>query len=223
MFKKMSLILCAALFANVAKADFVGLADVILDYQDGAGGSIYMGNTGTGVSTHNYRQLTEEQAWSVLTDNPLYASYLGLSQGAYVTLGFINENVIDGEGNDIFVGEFWPGDESAAIYVSSNSVDFTFLGNADSDGGITSFDLADIGYTSVVRAIKIVGLDSNGATPGFDLTHVKAINRVTLDVGQTNDFQALAQEASNVSSPLAISAFLLAGGLLSSRRKKVQL
>lgn len=221
MLKKMSLILCAALFANVAKADFVGLADVILDYQDGSGGSVYMGSLGTSASTHNYRQLTEEEALFALTDNPSYTSYLGLSQGASITLGFINENVIDGDGDDIFVSEFWPGDESAAIYVSTNSVDFTFLGNADSDGGITSFDLADIGFTSVVRAIKIIGLDSNGATPGFDLTYVKALNRETLAEGQTNDFEVLSQSASDVSSPMAISAFLLAGGLLSSRRKKL--
>lgn len=100
--------------------------------------------------------------------------FLSLPTGSYVIVGFTNNTVIDApDQDDIFIEEYGSRDERADIYVSSNNKDFVYLGTAG-DGGVSTFDLAAIGYTSPVTAVKIVGLDNYG-TPGFDLVSVKAV------------------------------------------------
>ena len=53
-------------------------------------------------------------------------------------------------------------------------MNFTLLGTAKA-GRLNKFDLATIGYKDPVRAVKIVGLDNNGGSPGFDVMNVQAI------------------------------------------------
>jgi hypothetical protein len=43
------------------------------------------------------------------------------------------------------------------------------------DDGVTSFDLSDIGFTEPVVAVKIIGIDNKGGSPGFDLVSVRAL------------------------------------------------
>ena len=107
-------------------------------------------------------------------DPPPEQDALSLPTGSFVTVGFTDEVGIDGPGDDIFVREAGVAGELADVFVSSNLTDFTFLGTGN--GGTTSsFDLADIGFTEPVRAVKIVGLDSGGTSPGFDVVNVQVL------------------------------------------------
>jgi hypothetical protein len=100
--------------------------------------------------------------------------FLSLPQGSWVTVGFTDEQVIDGVGNDIFIGEVGASGERADIFVSFDLVNFTFLGTA-LDSGITAFDLSSIGWSGPVRGVKIVGLDNFGGSPGFDVAFVQVL------------------------------------------------
>ena len=103
--------------------------------------------------------------------------WLALPKGTFVTVGFNDERVIDSPGNDIFIRSFDPQDsarELADIFVSANGTDFQKLGTI-LENGVTKLDLATIGFTQPVKVVKVLGLDTLGASPGFDLIGVEAL------------------------------------------------
>ena len=114
----------------------------------------------------------------VLGDDPgypgAYADFLSLPTGSYVTVGFTDETIIDGPGNDIFISEVGPNGESADVYISSDLISFVFLGTAYDDI-TTSFDIASIGFTGTVQALTIVGNDAFGGSPGFDVINIEVL------------------------------------------------
>lgn len=163
-------------FAQPASA-LVGYADTVLEYYDSGAGPIAgpYGGTWNGV-TGIYPIPISTSA--LLGDDPGYppgvADFLSLPTGSYVTLGFTDETVIDGAGDDIFIEEVGPNGERADVYVSANLIDFVFLGTAIDDAS-TALDLASIGFTDPVQAIRIVGLDALGGSPGFDIINVQVL------------------------------------------------
>ena len=81
----------------------------------------------------------------------------------------------DGAGNDIFISEVGAQMELADIFISSDfGASFVYLGQADG-GTVTELDLGDIGFTGLVNAIRIVGLDNLGGSPGFDVSFVEGL------------------------------------------------
>jgi hypothetical protein len=99
-------------------------------------------------------------------------TFVSLPTGSYMTLGFVTGYIINGPGNDIYIEEPGDGLEVADVYISSNfGLTFVFLGKAYGNT-LTALDLDTIGYTGHVNAVKIVGLDAGGASPGFDLAFV---------------------------------------------------
>ncbi|NJR73770.1 MAG: VWA domain-containing protein [Scytonema sp. CRU_2_7] len=114
---------------------------------------------------------------SPITSLNAQVNWLALPEGSYVTLGFTDETIIDGPGNDIFIRSFDPEDsagESADVFVSSNGKDFEFLGRVN-QLGVQGLDLASIGFTDPVQAVRIVGVDNLGTSPGFDLVSVEVL------------------------------------------------
>ena len=102
-------------------------------------------------------------------------TFVSLPTGSYLTLGFSSGFVFDGPGLDIFVSEVGGANETANVFVSSDfGLTFTLLGVATT-ATVSGFDLASIGYTSNVNAVKIVGLDNFGGSPGFDLAFVQGL------------------------------------------------
>jgi hypothetical protein len=102
-------------------------------------------------------------------------TFVSLPTGSHVVLGFTGGFVFDGPGLDIFVSEVGGNDELADVFVSSDfGLTFTFLGTATTDT-VSGFDLASIGFTEQVNAVKIVGLDNLGASPGFDVAFVQGL------------------------------------------------
>lgn len=165
--------LCSASPANAV----VGYADTVLEFFDSGAGPIpgpYGGdNTGSPFAISPNVVLGPPSANN---------AFLSLPTGSFVTVGFTDEVIVDGVGADVFIAEIGLASESANIFISANAIDFILLGVANNDAGVSSFDLASIGYTGVVRAIRIVGLDSRGASPGFDLDYVQVLPGAIGDV-----------------------------------------
>ncbi|WP_413176352.1 Calx-beta domain-containing protein [Anabaena azotica] len=153
-----------------------GYADFVLDYYDSGLGPMPGPYGGTKDSNPD-DQIVPVNLGVVLGSDPISDSdtdFLSLPTNSYVTVGFTDETVIDGPGNDIFIREFEPAGDEADIYVSSNLIDFIFLGTAF--GGITTeLDLASISFREPVRAIKIVGRNLAGYSPGFDVVNVQVL------------------------------------------------
>jgi hypothetical protein len=102
-------------------------------------------------------------------------SFVSLATGSFVTLGFSTGVVFDGAGNDIFIAETGSASELADIFISDDfGLTFTYLGTANG-GTVTEFDLASIAYTGNVNAVRVVGLDSLGGSPGFDLAYIEGL------------------------------------------------
>jgi len=102
-------------------------------------------------------------------------TFVSLPQNSFLTLGFSGGFVFDGPGLDLFISEVGANDELADVFISSDfGLTFTFLGQATTDT-VSGFDLGAIGYTDNVNAVKIVGLDNFGASPGFDVAFVQGL------------------------------------------------
>lgn len=102
-------------------------------------------------------------------------TFVSLPTGSFLTLGFSSGFVFDGPGLDIFVSEIGENDELAHVFVSSDfGTTFTFLGAATT-ATVSGFDLASIGYTNNVNAVKVLGLDTLGGSPGYDLAFVRGL------------------------------------------------
>lgn len=167
----------------VANANIIGFSDVVLEYVDNND------NVKGVLGTTNFRDLSftratdgsvsGEVADAVTGDDD--TSYLSLKIGQSIVLGFVNENVIDGAGDDIFVSELGNASESADVFVSSDGSTFTFLGTANNANGISGFDLSSINFGDPVTAVKIEGKSNGGTSPGFDLEFVQALNRIIVD------------------------------------------
>ncbi len=154
-----------------------GYADVVLDFYDSGAGPMPgpYGGTWNGY-TGNFPIPVSLDV--VLGNDPGYpgnfADFLSLPTGSYIVVGFVDETIIDGPGNDIFISEVGAAGEKADVFVSADLINFTFLGTAIDDV-TTAFDLSSIGFTSSVQAIKIVGLDSLGGSPGFDIMNIQVL------------------------------------------------
>jgi len=102
-------------------------------------------------------------------------TFVSLPTNSFITLGFSTGSVFDGPGLDIFISEVGGSDETANVFVSSDfGTTFTLLGVATT-ATVSGFDLASISFTGNVNAVKIVGLDNFGGSPGFDLAFVQGL------------------------------------------------
>lgn len=171
--------------SSSARAD-VGYADVVVEFFDGGNGTLTCPE-GQGGSFPPPASSATCVPFSVVLgsdpdvptiNNP--ADYLSIPMGSFVTVGFTDEIVTDGPGDDLYIQEVGNASELADIYISSllstNPADFVFLGQANGNT-ITSFDLGTIGFLGQVRAVKVVSLQNGGApsAPGFDLASVRAL------------------------------------------------
>jgi hypothetical protein len=206
--------LASFLFSNNALAIPDGFADVVVEYFDSGAGSLScpegQGGQFTTVSISTGCVPLSVTLGSDLGFPVTPADYLSLPIGSFITLGFTDEVIVDGVGNDIFIQEVGDAQELADIFVSetlsTDPNDFIFLGQANGNT-ISSFDLASIGFTGQVRAVKIVSLANGGfpSAPGFDLANV----------------EALSFEASSIPAPSTSWIFGAAIGALGLIRRRV--
>ena len=101
--------------------------------------------------------------------------FVSLPKESYIILQYTDNEIVDVlNQNDIQVVEHGCCDEWAEIWVSNSGNKFEFLGLVD-DCNQTQLDLADINFKASVRFVKVVGVDVNCASPGFDLVSVYGI------------------------------------------------
>ena len=148
------------------------IADTIIDFYDSGLGP-------AGSTPPYWAGPADNKAWSTapfsyVTDgNP--NTYISLPTGSYITLGFSEGVCVDGDGYDLFFAEVGANRENAEVWISSDwGETFTYLGIAYG-GVVTRLDLATIGYSDAVNAVKVIGLDNLGASPGFDLAYVQGL------------------------------------------------
>lgn len=102
-------------------------------------------------------------------------TFLSLPKGASITVGFSNAVIFDGPNDDLFIKEVGSASELAEIYISTDfGKSFVYLGKADG-GTVTRFDLRTINFDGIVNAVKIIGLDTKGGSPGFDVAYVEGL------------------------------------------------
>jgi hypothetical protein len=88
--------------------------------------------------------------------------------------------IVDGPGNDIFLAEIDPVGEQALVFVTDGHNQEYLLGLAavSDDGGHSvtkvGLDISRVTLPFVPRAVRIVGVDLRGGSPGFDVAHVRA-------------------------------------------------
>src|SRR5687767_10329990 len=128
----------AVSFAVAAPAHaVVGFADIVLDYVDSGLGPI-PGPYGGTLSGFFPTPVSTDVVLGPEDSDP---DFLSLPTRSYVTVGFLDEQVFDRVGDDIFVGEVGSNGETAQVLVSNDLINFFLLGIA-SDGGVNTFDLA---------------------------------------------------------------------------------
>jgi hypothetical protein len=168
--------LCGATGAAAATYS-LGYPDVVLEFYDSGVGPIAGPYGGPTFASAGPQPVSTGVILGF--DDVTFNGFVSLPTGSYITLGFTDEIITNGPGDDIFISEIGPANEEADIYVSTDYTTFTHLGratNASFRPNIRlSFDLGKIGYgpSDVVRAIRVVGLDNFGASPGFDLNAVQ--------------------------------------------------
>lgn len=184
--------------ANLFETDpTLGYADVVVDYYDSGSGPIdgpYGGTYNPSTLAGSYPE--EVSLDVVLGDEPYEddtVDFLSLPTDSYVTVAFVDEVVVDGEGDDIFITEIAGNGELADIYVRAGGGEFVYLGQA-SGGTTASFDLADIGFEGFVTEVKIVGLNQAGGSPGYDVVNVRALTAGLVDLSEDNDIQGTDQD-----------------------------
>ncbi len=166
-----------------------GYADVILDFSDSGAGPIpgpYGINGGLpevlAKKRYNIEVVKPDVVLGAPPPSPIIVKnpevdFLTLPRGASVTVGFNDEMIIDGPGDDILihtVDKRSAANENADIFVSADGINFTFLGRVNARGRL-NLDLASIRFTEAVKALKVVGVDQLGGIPGFDLVSVEAL------------------------------------------------
>jgi len=200
MYRFFPAVLLLILWALPAAA-VVGFADVVVEYFDSGNGTLSCPEAQGGSFPPPAVTPTCVSFSAALGDDPGYpdtpADYVSIPQDSFLTLGFVDEVIYDGPGDDIFILEVGDASELADIYISSqlstDPGDYTFLGQANGNT-ISSFDLADIGFTDQVRAIKVVSLQNGGApaAPGFDLASIEALQFQPTPVPALSPFGATA-------------------------------
>ena len=166
--------LITVFFLFVFVADISGqdrFADVILDaFYSGANPEFndFYGNNGT----------TDGCKLSIVSPRVCLGdsdSIVSLPMDSYLTIGFTDNLIFDAPGqDDLFVEEIGGGQEFGELYVSPNGIDFTYL-DILNGAQVNSFDLADYPYDDYIKAVKIVGTDFGGCTPGLDISRVYGI------------------------------------------------
>ncbi len=88
--------------------------------------------------------------------------------------------IVDGPGDDIFIVELDSVGEQALLFLTDGAGREYLLGygavpNTNANGPVTiGFDLEGVSLPFTPRAVRILGIDLRGGSPGFDLSYVLA-------------------------------------------------
>jgi hypothetical protein len=92
----------------------------------------------------------------ILGNNNEY--YMKFTNNDSIIFSFVDESIVNKDGDDIYITTFNNNNNNnfyANISISSNNIDYIYLGKLNSSNTINSFDLNSIKYNSQVSYIKI--------------------------------------------------------------------
>ena len=107
------------------------------------------------------------------------SSAISLPIDSWVELLFRGE-IVDGDGNDVLISEIDAVGEKALIFLTDGVENEYLLGlaevpNTNRDGPtIIGYDIAGLALPFEPCAVRVVGTDLRGGSPGFDLSYVSA-------------------------------------------------
>ena len=173
-------------------------------------------NSGAGTMKNPYGGTSPESppgvaVWRGNATDGNGSTFVSLYTGSSLTLGFstptggLGSLPSDGSPEpDLFVSEVGAWDEKADVSISWDFGDtFAYLGVAMA-GTVTPFNFD--GLTTFINAVRVVGLDNGGPSPGFDLAFVK---------GRENGTVVIPEPAT-----MALFSLGLLGIAASARRRK---
>ena len=118
--------------------------------------------------------------------------------------------IIDGPDDDILLIELGPVSEQALVFITDGAGRERLIGIATSGttgGGVDpteiGFDISDIVLPFEPRAVRILGIDTGGEAPGFDIANVRA--RICTDCGDAACNPIPVDGAKNVPTDAALS------------------
>ena len=118
--------------------------------------------------------------------------------------------IIDGPDDDIKLIELGPVREQALIFITDGAGRERLIGIANSGTEGTGVDPTEIGFDISgielpfePRAVRILGIDTGGQAPGFDIASVRA--RIRIDCGEAACNPIPVDGAKNVSTDAALS------------------
>jgi hypothetical protein len=213
-----------SLWAPLAAGATTLMADTVIDFSNSGAFALFAdenvayGGTFPGRAFVDY---PKKVPFTHATDGDP-GTFLSLSRGSHIVLGFSGGHVFDGDGADIRISEAGDNDEEADVYVSSDEgKTFTSLGSVKTGPSGIEIDLGLFGFTGLVNAIKIVGKDAFGVAPGFDLAFVSGLNFRSHDAPPPPPPPPT--DVSTIPLPASLpmlGAGLLALGLLRRRRSR---
>ncbi|MEB3341274.1 hypothetical protein, partial [Okeania sp.] len=133
-------------------------------------------------------------------DSDSVTDFLSLPTDSFVIVGFDNQIIIDGLGDDVIIRNTTTTQAQADVFVTSDFNNYEFLGGIQGEA-VSTFDLSNIGFTQPVRGIAIVGLDNDGGSPGYDLASVEVPNSSL--VSQTTAVNRVFQFSDSGAGPIA--------------------
>jgi len=152
-------------------------ADVVIQYFDGpyAGNPEPFGGTFPGAFPVAVPLCVVLGSEPGCLAGPGAVDFLSVPEGSYVDVGFTDDSIADGAGDDFTVFEtITVAGETALVYGSTDfGATFTLIGAA---AGTTSFDIAGLGFASPLTAVRVFGTGLGGASPGYDLEHIEIIH-----------------------------------------------
>ncbi len=110
--------------------------------------------------------------------------FISLPLGASITVRF-DEPIVDRPGADFVLYPYigGPASEKADVLVGDSLGNLVLLGEFTEEGTPQLIDLAEYNLTGPIRFVKVVGKDTGGTAPGFDLVGFEALHVAPVDPG----------------------------------------
>jgi hypothetical protein len=106
---------------------------------------------------------------------PRNYTFVSIDAPETLVLAFTDNSAADGPGADLAIRELYDCPAIVDVYASEDNVTYVHLGTVSRTA---EFDLANYPTLDYVNYLKFVGLDDDGAHPGYDLDAAEALHSV---------------------------------------------
>jgi len=128
-----------------------GYPGLVLDYFDT--GHIHLEGPYGGIigNEHHHEKVSFDY---ILEKNN--SKFMSFYHSSSITLGFLDDIILDKDGDDIFIETYDTSNIKANISVSYNNINYTYLGEVNTIHDMNSYDISNINYNHPVLFIKLI-------------------------------------------------------------------